>query len=426
VRSFIASNEGNETLIVSAVRSDLPEFTPLPPSFNLAPGGTQAVVVTFRPAVAGPLAGTLTLESNDPFHPATHVGLSGTGEEPAAPTIEPGAVALTLFTGGNAEAILTLGNAGLGRLDFSVVIAVHSAPGCLTAPTRDLVVESAVEAAAAASDGEISSLPPSAGNATPSACDARFLSVDPLSGSVAPGETTVLRARLEAAGAPPGTYVGEIGIDTNDPSTPRLTVPVILTVLGGPNLTLSTTSWEVAASGPFGTAAAVSSFALPLGQLPVAGGTLELVAAGDFGTSAETATVSVEGTVLGSVGSRGYDCEPATGTFAIAASALRASAADGVVNVRVENSAAVDLFCAANSHFVRLRFGVGAGGLDYGGVTDGDPGRPGDRCRRAWLLGLASLRHAPSRWLHPGQRHLRSFRGRGDTNRVAHREQRPG
>jgi hypothetical protein len=66
-----------------------------------------------------------------------------------------------------------------------------------------------------------------------------WLGARPVTGTVAPGGSTVLTVTLDAAGLISGTYAAEIAIQSNDPLTPTLTVPVSLTVIGAPALSVS-------------------------------------------------------------------------------------------------------------------------------------------------------------------------------------------
>jgi hypothetical protein len=104
---------------------------------------------------------------------------------------------------------------------------------------------------------------------------------------------------------------------------------------------------------------------------PGAGGTLELVADGDFSFPTETATATAEGTAVGSVGGIGLDCVPATGVFTLSAARLAELAADGVMSVDVQNSFDVDVFCDVNRHTVRLRYGTSAERVDFGSLFVG-------------------------------------------------------
>ena len=63
-----------------------------------------------------------------------------------------------------------------------------------------------------------------------------FLTVSPGAGTVDPSETTELTVTADATNLFAGVYENEVAIVTNDPASPRLTVPVTLTVTGEPVL----------------------------------------------------------------------------------------------------------------------------------------------------------------------------------------------
>ena len=66
--------------------------------------------------------------------------------------------------------------------------------------------------------------------------DVYWLSITPQSGIVAVGESTILQVDFSAVDVLGGEYVADILIESNDPLTPILTVPVAMTVTGAPNM----------------------------------------------------------------------------------------------------------------------------------------------------------------------------------------------
>jgi len=76
------SNLGNAILSVSSVSSSSSEFTLLPVSFDVQPGGSRDVTVTFKPSSRGPKAAVLTILSDDPDEPELTVNLEGVGLAP--------------------------------------------------------------------------------------------------------------------------------------------------------------------------------------------------------------------------------------------------------------------------------------------------------------------------------------------------------
>jgi len=60
-----------------------------------------------------------------------------------------------------------------------------------------------------------------------------WLSVDPMTGTVLPGESQTISVNFDADGLAQGTYEANISISSNDPATPVVDVPVTLVISGG-------------------------------------------------------------------------------------------------------------------------------------------------------------------------------------------------
>ncbi len=77
--------------------------------------------------------------------------------------------------------------------------------------------------------------------------DIPWLSEDPTSGTVPPGECVDVAVTFDSTGMAPGIYNGNLVITSNDPDTPEVTIPVQMTVLAPPtgaNFTwVPTTPW---------------------------------------------------------------------------------------------------------------------------------------------------------------------------------------
>ncbi|MFQ6094159.1 MAG: choice-of-anchor D domain-containing protein, partial [bacterium] len=78
------SNLSTVDLIVSHITSDHADFSAIPATFTVAPGGTREVTVTFAPSSLGSISGSLTIASNDPDESLVHIFLSGEGVQPDA------------------------------------------------------------------------------------------------------------------------------------------------------------------------------------------------------------------------------------------------------------------------------------------------------------------------------------------------------
>ena len=159
---------------------------------------------------------------------------------------------------------------------------------------------------------------------------------------------------LAARGLIGGVHRGEVAFSSNDPSNSTATVPVTMTVIGAPDIFVTTEVMTLESTLDYTTSGAQTVHALQTATPPVGNGRFELIADGDFGDPGELATLMVEGTNLGSTGSVGRDCIPAGGGFAIDASRLTGVLEDGVAEVTILNSPQVDVDCAVNRHTVRL------------------------------------------------------------------------
>lgn len=84
------SNTGNDTLVISSISSNNPNFTVAVASLVVAPGDAFIDTVRFSPTAIGPVTGVLTLTSNAPDSPKTLQMLgTGTPEVKVTMTIDP-------------------------------------------------------------------------------------------------------------------------------------------------------------------------------------------------------------------------------------------------------------------------------------------------------------------------------------------------
>jgi hypothetical protein len=71
------SNNGTDMLNVTDVQSGDPNVTPAPTAFNLLPGTSQNVTLTYAPAAPGTLNSAVTIQSNDPDDPSRQIAITG-------------------------------------------------------------------------------------------------------------------------------------------------------------------------------------------------------------------------------------------------------------------------------------------------------------------------------------------------------------
>jgi len=129
-RTLQVSNAGTDELVVSDVQGSRSEFTASPTSFTLAPGASQDVVVSFCPAVAGEVTGTLAIASNDPDGDVT-VNLQGTGLVPPDIALARTSVTEDLMVG--QQSVRDFAVANVGGSDLALKMSLR-----LVTPTPSL------------------------------------------------------------------------------------------------------------------------------------------------------------------------------------------------------------------------------------------------------------------------------------------------
>lgn len=199
----------------------------------------------------------------------------------------------------------------------------------------------------------------------------RWVEVSPTWGRIPAGDFADLDVTFDAVGLMGGDYEANIVIESNDPDEGTVLVPVALHVTGAPDIAISgelahSTSTEIFVSDGASTLHSLT------GSVPVGGpGVLTVEVAGDFGDPSEFATVTVEGTTLGSVGPMEWDCGTVSEDFPLSVSQLQAFLSDGVVEVTVQNSGNVGPICGDNRHTVLLEYHGPADALDFGQIFAG-------------------------------------------------------
>ena len=118
--TLIVSNEGTDSLNVSDISSDNPDYTVDTTNFSLYPGETQEVVVTFTPSSVGIITGNLTISSDDPDESTISVFLQAEGLEPPDISVSPDSLSDSLFTGEISVDTLTIYNTGNSDLIFEI------------------------------------------------------------------------------------------------------------------------------------------------------------------------------------------------------------------------------------------------------------------------------------------------------------------
>jgi subtilisin family serine protease len=120
--TVVVSNPGTDNLTISDITSDNGDFWASPTSFTLAPRQAELVQIYFLPSLEGPIAGTLTIESDDPDERFVDVGAQGVGLVPPQFDVDPVSLYADLMTGESQEDTLTITNNGGSDLDFTVSV----------------------------------------------------------------------------------------------------------------------------------------------------------------------------------------------------------------------------------------------------------------------------------------------------------------
>ena len=122
----VVRNTGTDVLTVSGISINEAVFTADADAFDLAPGESRIVTVTFTPTMAQAYTGLMTISSNAPSDPAVTVSLSGAGLEPPQFSVSPEALASALYTGESEQQTFTMTNSGGADFEFDLNVAFEA------------------------------------------------------------------------------------------------------------------------------------------------------------------------------------------------------------------------------------------------------------------------------------------------------------
>jgi len=194
-----------------------------------------------------------------------------------------------------------------------------------------------------------------------------WLSVSPPGANINPGATQDFTVVLSAGDFGTTTLNGDIAVQSNTPGTPVQIVPGVLNVVGAPNIAISDEPFSVQSQKTYSDYGASTVHRLPITFAPDGGGaSLDVTVEGNFNASFQTASVLAERVLLGWIGNGGHDCVKVTKSFPIDASLFGPMTADDAVEVTVQNSTFVNVFCQTNQHTVRLNYSGARTLLDFG------------------------------------------------------------
>ena len=319
--TLIVRNDGTAPLEVTAGVGAAPQVTVAPSDFVLAPGQQGTIRLTLDAIAPGGVSGNLQLASNDPARPLLEIPIAAMIA--ARPTLDVAPMTLTetVFAGQSIRRGVTLSNVGQGPLEYTASLS-------------------------------------------PASTTFARLPVD--AGTVDPGESAELEIELRTAGLAVGLHPVNVRIDSNDPERPRFTVPLELTVVGAPHLSIVERVLRSSTATFFEQD--TTQLVLEVDRDFVGGANLELLATGDFSAFGEAAVLFLEGRALGAASGAPADCQTASRTFSLAPQELNLLLADGRLDLVVRNSPTVDPLCPVNQHTVRLDYGREPALLDFGRV----------------------------------------------------------
>ncbi|HXV75174.1 MAG TPA: choice-of-anchor D domain-containing protein [Candidatus Polarisedimenticolaceae bacterium] len=311
------------SLVVAADRAT---FTASPATLEVPARETAQLSLYYAPAAAGAESAWLELTTNDPATPVVRLDLTGSGVDRPIVTITPQTLDSELIEDTTTTHALTIANAGLGPLEFSI----------------------AVETAAIS-----------------------FITTGVESGSVPPGESLSVPVFFDGALPGPGTHAARLVVTTNDPFVPQWTIPASLTVRGLPRLALGGEPVQLESTIAFGIYALNTVHEIPIVIPPAGSGTIEIEIEGDYGNDGEFAIATAEGGLLGQIGDASADCAVTSRIFPIDAARLAGLTHDRLLEIDVANVDSVRPFCPSNRHTVRVTYVGATDRLDFGTVFVG-------------------------------------------------------
>ncbi len=207
----------------------------------------------------------------------------------------------------------------------------------------------------------------------PSICRGRFLVPVPAAVTVPAHGSVETSILFDATGLAAGSWRADLVAGPADAFAPVARMPAAVLVTARPRLRVAGKEVVLESQRSYNTAAARTVHTLSIEVAPGSDGAVDLTVEGDFGNGRETAALALDGATIGSVGGSGADCQPQAATFAVPQAALATAAADGSIEIVVQNTPDVAATCTINRHRVRLRYRSAdpAGGVDFGAAVVG-------------------------------------------------------
>ncbi len=198
--SLTAENLGGEELTLSGIATGAP-FSMTPDSLTLQPLESAPIEVTFSPESVGAVSGALTFTTNEETGNSYSIPLSALGEDFPDAAMDVTPVALTVNQGLTASETLWLENNGDGTLWWSVIFRESG------------------------TDNEI----------TPS-----WISMPRTSGGTSGNWMSDIDLNISSSTLAAGDHHVDVVVQTDDPDHPEFVVPLTVTVVVDPELSVST------------------------------------------------------------------------------------------------------------------------------------------------------------------------------------------
>ncbi len=122
-------NDGPDTLWITGIASDIPQFTADPTSFQIVPGSQKDVTISFTPEATQAYNAVLTIFSTDPVNFETAINASGSGIYAPDIAVSPDSIHRALNITDSMTVPVALRNEGLGDLVYNVQIAGYPPQG---------------------------------------------------------------------------------------------------------------------------------------------------------------------------------------------------------------------------------------------------------------------------------------------------------
>jgi hypothetical protein len=199
---------------------------------------------------------------------------------------------------------------------------------------------------------------------TRSDIDPRWLSLSQESGVIPAGFSSDIEVTFDATGLFGGNYNANIIINSNDPVTPLIDIPVALTVTGVPDIAVNISPYDSTSTIYWNSSGASTTHNFMTSFNAVGDGELTVTIDGNYYSNDEYAEVYIEGDFVGTLNPNFNGAF--TQNFTIPESNLNNYLSNGTVSVSVNNSPQVDPWYANDFHTVRLTYSGAGDSLDFG------------------------------------------------------------